>query len=111
MTQRNELQTKPHQTASSVKPVVMGAAIGLTVISFFVFGVDAPDPAWGKLWRIKPLLIAPVAGAMGGAFYYFKGHLSSGGLNKTVAVVLSLVVFIIVLWLGIVLALNGTMWN
>ncbi len=111
MTQRNELQTQSNQTASFGKPIVMGAAIGLIVISFFVFGVDAPNPAWGKLWRIKPLLITPVAGAMGGVFYYFMDHLSSRGLHKTVAVVLSLVVFVIALWLGIVLGLNGTMWN
>jgi hypothetical protein len=61
---------------------------------------------------IKPLIMVPLAGAMGGAFYYFMDHMSSQDrLNKIVAIILSLIVFIIGLWLGIVLGLNGTMWD
>jgi hypothetical protein len=112
MTQQNESQTQPNQPVSLAKPIVIGAAIGLILISFFVFGVDHPNPAWGKLWMIKPLVIVPLAGASGGAFYYFMAHLNShSGLNKTVAIVLSLMVYIIALWLGTVLGLNGTMWD
>lgn len=33
------------------------------------------------------------------------------GVNKTVAMILSVVIFIIGLWLGIVLGLDGTYWN
>jgi hypothetical protein len=48
----------------------------------------------------------------GDAFYYFMLHLSSRrGLNKSLAVLMSLICYIISLWLGIVLGLNGTMWN
>lgn len=112
VTQRNELQTQSNQPVSLAKPVLIGAAIGLLLISFFLFGVDEPNPEWVRFWIIKPLIIVPLAGAFGGAFYYFMNHLScQGRLNKTAAILLSLVVFIIGLWLGTVLGLNGTMWD
>ena len=92
--------------------MLIGAMIGLMLISLFVFGVDDPKPEWGKFWMIKPLIITPLAGAMGGLFFYFMNYISSrGGINKTLAIILSIIVFIIGLWLGIVLGLNGTMWD
>jgi hypothetical protein len=111
MKQENHLSTQPNYPGSFIKPVLIGAAIGLIAISFFVFGVDKPNPEWGKLWMIRPLIITPMAGAMGGAFYYFMDYQSSKGFNRTIAITLSLIVFIIGLWLGIVLGLAGTMWN
>jgi hypothetical protein len=110
MTQTKNSAT-PNQPVSLAKPILIGAAIGLVAISFFVFGVDNPNPEWGKLWMIRPLIITPMAGAMGGAFYYFMDYQSSRGFNRKIAVILSLVVFIIGLWLGVVLGLAGTMWN
>ncbi|HEX9980362.1 MAG TPA: potassium transporter KefB [Flavobacterium sp.] len=103
--------TESNQPLAIAKPVLIGAVIGLIAISFFVFGIDNPNPEWGNLWIIRPLIITPLAGATGGAFYYFMDRQSSKGLNKTVAVILSLVVFIIGLWMGIVLGLAGTMWD
>jgi hypothetical protein len=111
MTQRNDSTTEPNQPISLAKPMLIGAGIGLIAISFFVFGVDKPNPEWGKLWMIRPLIVTPIAGAMGGAFYYFMDYQSSRGFNRTIAVILSLIVFIVGLWLGIVLGLAGTMWN
>ncbi len=111
MTQRNELQTQPNQPVSLVKPILVGAGIALLVISFFVFGVDEANPAWGKFWMIRPLIITPLAGAMGGAFYSFMYYQSSRGFNRTLAIISSLVVYFIGLWLGTVLGLAGTMWN
>ena len=111
MIQTDKLQTQSRPQVSLAKTIMIGAAIGLIVISFFVFGVDEPNPEWGKLWMIRPLIITPLAGGMGGAFYYLMDHLCSRGLNRTVAVILSLIIFIIGLWLGIVLGLAGTMWN
>ncbi len=108
--EQNNLTTQPNLPVPLAKPMFIGSGIGLMLISFFVFGGES-NPEWGKLWMIKPLIMAPVAGAMGGAFYYIMELASRGGLNKNVAIVLSLTVFIIGLWMGIVLGLNGTMWD
>lgn len=112
MTQKNNLTEQPKNQVSAGKPMLIGAVIGLILISMFVFGVDDPKPEWGKRWMIRPLIIVPVAGAMGGLFFYLMNYLSSrGSFNKTLAIILSVVVFIIGLWLGVVLGLDGTMWN
>ena len=111
MTPHHQLQNQPIHPVSLVKPMLAGAGIALLVISFFVFGVDAPHPEWGKFWMIRPLLITPLAGATGGAFYAFLNYQSSRGFNRTLAILLSLMVYFIGLWLGIVLGLDGKMWN
>ena len=109
---QNNLKTQPNQPVSLAKPILIGAGIGLILISFFVFGVDEPNPEWGKLWMIRPLIIVPLAGAMGGLCNYFIVHFHDQvGVNKTIAMIISVIVFIIGLWLGIVLGLDGTMWN
>jgi hypothetical protein len=112
MEHTSNLTARENQPTPLAKPMLIGAAIGLALISVFVFGVDHPKPEWGKLWQIRPLIVTPAAGAMGGAFYYLMDYLSSTkGLNRTVAVVMSLLVFLVGLWLGTVLGLAGTMWN
>lgn len=111
MVQQNELQNQPIYSVLLVKPMLVGAGIALLVISFFVFGVDAPHPEWGKFWIIRPLIITPFTGAMGGAFYGFMDYQSSRGFNRTLAILLRIVVYFVGLWLGTVLGLAGTMWN
>jgi len=111
MTLENNFAPQTNYSGSVVKPVLVGAFVALLAISFFVFGVDQPNPAWGEYWMIRPLLITPLAGAVGGAFYAFMEYQSSRGFNRTLAILLSLVVYVIGLWLGIVLGLAGTMWN
>jgi hypothetical protein len=112
MEQKNKLPAQIFQGHSWLTPVLLGAGIALIVISFFVFGVGKPKPEWGELWMIRPLIITPVAGAFGGAFYYFINHLGHKiGLNKALAVMLGVVIYIIALWLGIILGLDGTLWN
>ena len=75
--EQNQVSKQQDQQGLLAAPMLIGAGIGLLVISFFVFGVDNPDAEWGKLWRIRPLIVTPVAGAMGGAFYYLMDHLSN----------------------------------
>jgi H+/Cl- antiporter ClcA len=112
MEQKNNLSDHAGNQLSPVKPVLIGAGIALILISMFLSSVDHPKPEWGKLWMLKPMIMVPVAGAIGGLFYYFMNYLSSrSGFNKTVAILLSFIVYIIVLWLGSVLGLNGTLWN
>lgn len=111
MTQQNN-STRQNQPVSLTKPILIGAGIGLLLISLFLSGTGEPNPEWGKFWMIRPLIIVPLAGAMGGVFYYFMNQLAySGALNKTIAVILSLIVFLIGLWLGTVLGLAGTYWH
>ena len=111
MTQKNNV-TEQQAQISMAKPMLVGALIGLILISMFVFGVDNPKPEWGKFWMVRPLIITPLSGAMGGLFFYFMRYISlRGSINKTAAFLLSIVVFILGLWMGVVLGLDGTMWN
>lgn len=92
--------------------MLVGAGIGLLAISIFVFAPGEPNPEWGKFWMIRPLMVTPLAGAIGGACSYFIMEFSRrNGINSAIAIIVSAVVFIIGLWLGIVLGLAGTMWN
>ncbi|HEY5822775.1 MAG TPA: potassium transporter KefB [Cyclobacteriaceae bacterium] len=111
MTQTGNSTSKIDQ-GSIAKRMLVGAAIGLALISFFLISLDEPHPEWGKFWMIRPLIIVPFAGAMGGLCNYFIvtfGHLV--GLNKPMAIIISLFVCLVGLWIGVVLGLNGTMWN
>ena len=112
MTQTNNLTKHPIFTALLVKRMLVGASIGLALISFFLFSTGESNPEWGKLWMIKPLLIVPLAGATGAAFFHLMDPFRyKGGWQKIIATALALIVFIIGLWLGSVLGLNGTYWN
>lgn len=112
MVQQNEIQNQPVNMAASGKRMLAGAVIGVVLISLFLVGVGAPDPGWEKLWTIRPLVIVPFAGAIGGLCnYVFVRFHNKVGVSKAVAVILSVVVFILGLWLGFVLGLDGTLWN
>lgn len=112
MTQKNNA-THPVRLASLAKPMLIGAGIALILISVFLSGVDHPNPAWGKYWMIKPLIMVPLAGAGGGSLFYIMHYLFGyqGGWKKVLALALSIIGFVIVLWLGTVLGLNGTLWD
>lgn len=104
--------TKSIHSTSLGKKMLLGAGIALLLITFFLLDAGEPRPEWSKLWRVRPLIIVPMAGAMGGVFYHLMDNLRyQGGWKKILANVLSLVVFIIGLWLGSVLGLKGTYWH
>lgn len=111
MAQKSRLSTGQNRQASPIKPILVGAVAGLILILVFVLGVDEPNPAWGRCWMIKPLVLTPLVGAMGGLFYYFMKRLNATGFNKILATVIGILGFIVALWIGVVLGLNGTMWN
>jgi hypothetical protein len=112
MIQGNELQNRPIHPASVGKRMLQGAGMAFMLIIFFLVGVGAPDPSWPKLWMIKPLIMVPLAGALGGVFYYNMDPLRyQGGGRGTLAYILSLLVYLLVLWLGTALGLNGTTWD
>ncbi|RKS97412.1 potassium transporter KefB [Chryseobacterium defluvii] len=99
-------------TGSLIKKVISGAIIGLLIISFFVFTVDHPKPEWGKFWMIRPLIITPLAGAFGGFLLFSPQFLNIQTPWKKMGItVLSFFAFIIALWMGIILGLDGTLWD
>ena len=94
--------------------MLIGAAIALFLISLFLFGDgDLPvNPEWPAYWYIRPLVVAPIAGAMGAGFSCVLDDLRhQGGWKQAFAIVFILIVFIVSLWLGTVLGLVGTLWN
>ena len=112
MVQTNNLTSQSIFTPALGKRMLIGAIPALILISLFVFTADNPNPEWGRFWMIRPLIIVPLAGAGGGLFYHLMDRFSSrGSMPKALAIVLSLVVYIIGLWLGIVLGLDGTYWD
>jgi hypothetical protein len=113
MTQQNELHTRPIHSGSMAKRMLQGGGIALILIIFFLSGPIAdPNPQWPELWFIRPLIIVPTAGAMGGIFYYYMDHLRClGGWKQVLAIIFSVIGYIVALWLGTVWGLNGTMWH
>lgn len=106
-----EEKRKIHKT-SWVRPALTGAAIALSLISLLLLSVDEPDPAWPKYWMARPLVVVPLAGAFGGIIYYLMDYLRyMGGWRKTVANIVSVLLYLFVLWIGTVLGLDGTLWN
>lgn len=109
---KNNQSTQPLHPKPLLYRVLAGALIGLVLIALFLLSVKADNPAWPKYWKLRPLLIVPIAGGMGGVFYYFMDHFrASGGWIKTAANIVSLLGFMIALWMGTVLGLDGTLWN
>jgi hypothetical protein len=112
MTKKKDLNTLPIHSASLVKRMLQGAAIALILIALFLFSADNPDPNWPRFWMIKPLVIVPLAGAMGGLFYYWMDNLRyHGGWKNILAMAVSLIGYLFVLWIGTVLGLDGTYWD
>ncbi|RZK82305.1 MAG: potassium transporter KefB [Pedobacter sp.] len=110
MSQPNNLPTQIH-SAPLNRRMLIGGAIGLVIISLFLFET-AGKPEWGAFWKIRPFLIVPAAGAIGGLVYHYMDHLRiEGGWKRVLANVVSLIVFIIGIWMGIVLGLAGTLWD
>jgi hypothetical protein len=111
MYQQNQLK-QAQQTALLIKRGVVGGGIALLLITVFLLGVKNPDPAWPRFWMVRPLIIVPMAGIGGGIFFHFMTQLGRQRmLPRTAAVIIGLVGFIVALWLGSVLGLDGTLWN
>lgn len=109
----NNLTSRPIDVASFIKCATVGTTVGLAVILFFVLQADSPRPEWGRLWMVRPLIVEPLAGAVGGGFaylmHYYLGY--QGGAKKILSIIITVIVCFVGLWMGIVIGLNGTMWN
>lgn len=94
------------------KRMMLGAAIALVLISALLITVKNADPAWGRLWFLRPLIVVPLAGAMGGLFYHLmEGLRKRGGWNTIIANIIGVLVYVFILWVGTILGLDGTLWD
>lgn len=111
MTAQENLTATIHR-GSLNKIMVQGAMIGLILISAFLISAGKGRPEWGNWWMIRPLIIVPFAGAVGGAIYYYMDQVrSKGGWNRIVADLISIIIFLIGIWMGSILGLSGTYWD
>lgn len=114
MTRNNFLTARPIHLGTLYKFMFAGGLIALAIISFFLYDAlqaGTADPNWGKYWMVRPLVIVPLAGAAGGGFIYFMYSRFQGGWAKILLTLLGIIGFIIALWLGTVIGLDGTYWN
>jgi peptidoglycan biosynthesis protein MviN/MurJ (putative lipid II flippase) len=112
MTAKNNLTTDAFNSALLFRRALIGLAIGLAVILFFVLRVDPKHPDWGQYWLIQPLVVTPLAGAAAGVCNHLLDFLrNQGSTKKIIANILAVLIYIVGLWMGIVLGLHGTMWN
>lgn len=94
------------------KRMITGAVIALIPISALLITVKNADPAWGKLWFLRPLIVVPLAGAMGGLFYHLmEGLRKRGGSNTIIANIIGVLVYLFIIWVGTILGLDGTLWD
>ena len=112
MTTTSESGRKSFFSTQLLKPMLVGGAIGFGLILTFLISAGEGNPAWPKFWQVKPLLVVPLAGAVGGMFYHYMADIRSrGGWQRIAADFLCLIVFLFGLWIGSVLGLDGTYWN
>lgn len=109
---KQDVSILPVSCRSVLLRMLLGAAIGLGIISFFVFSVGQSNPEWGEFWRVRPLIITPLAGAFGILAFYLKNIFRTKSRAWTVVLnILSTLAFLFALWLGTILGLSGTLWD
>jgi len=112
MTKRFDFLTRPIDFASAGKRMLLGAAIALLLITLFLLGVQSPKPDWGEFWMVRPLIFVPLVGAAGGFFYYFVQQQNLRSTSQRIGfTVLGSFGYVIALWMGFVLGLDGTLWD
>ncbi|WP_019990717.1 hypothetical protein [Rudanella lutea] len=112
MAQSNNTPTQSLHPTPLINRVLVGAALGLVLISVFLLTADEPDPNWPQYWMVRPLLIVPMAGGLAGGINYALDFVRvQGEKQKIVANIASILIHLIGLFMGFVLGLDGTMWN
>lgn len=112
MNLRNLLANYHIEPWTIIKTMAIGAITGLVIILIFILPVKQPNPSWGELWMIRPLIITPLAGAFGSLIFYSTNLLRlQSQWKKGVLLAFSCLAFIVALWMGIVLGLAGTLWH
>jgi hypothetical protein len=111
MQEKNEFRMEI-KWPSITRYALIGASIGLVLISIFLLGVKHADPSWPRFWQLRPLIIVPLGGAGGAVFLYLINSINYNSVvMKFAARLVGLIGFVIALWMGTVLGLDGTLWN
>ena len=111
MVHKHEFSSQQMLTGALGARMLYGAAIALLFIGIFLLGAQS-EPEWSQYWILRPLLIVPIAGAFGGAFFHLMGiPRSKGGWVKAFSILFSFIGYVVIVWLGIVLGLDGTLWD
>lgn len=89
-----------------------GAAIGFALVATLVFSVKEPNPDWGALWHLRPLIVTPLIAAIGAqVFGMVRLARSRAAWVRWTCGIVACVSFLVVLWIAIILGLDGTLWN
>ncbi len=100
------------KTRSMLLNALMGFIVGLGFIALFISGVDQPNPEWGRFWMLRPLIVTPVVSGIGGIALLLPDILGlKTPWKRILGIFGGLLLFIIALWMGIILGLDGTLWN
>ncbi len=108
MTHSNNPASQPGQ-ASLVKPMLLGAVVGL--VAFFFFSRGEGKPEWGSLWKIRPLVVLLLSGAFWGVCFNYLVRQKFFPLSNTATIILGILGLILGMWMGIVVGFDGTMWD
>lgn len=94
------------------KFALAGGFIALCWIALLVFSVRETPESWSDYWRLRPLVVTPLSGAFGGLFFYLMAVRSRfSGWMRILAAIAGLLGYLVAVWLGTVLGLDGTLWN
>ena len=111
MVYKNDISSQPMVTGALAVRMLYGAGIALLFIGIFLLGAKT-NPEWSPYWILRPFILVPLAGAFGGAFFHFMAiPRSKGGLVKALSILFSFIGYVVIVWLGIVLGLEGTLWD
>lgn len=111
MRRQNELPALSSLPLLLRKSMLMGAALGFILILFFLLSAGEPDLHWARFWFVRPLILVPLAGSVGGMFYYLITLRYQFGWRKHLTRIVGCMGYLLVLWLGTVLGLDGTWWD
>ena len=112
MVHENKISNHPLERGGLMKKMLLGAAVALILIVLLLLQVKNPNAGWGRFWMVRPLVVVPIAGAAGGFCYMLIGRqFAHWGIGRALAVIAGLIVYTVGLWMGIVLGLDGTLWD
>jgi ABC-type branched-subunit amino acid transport system permease subunit len=94
-----------------LRGMALGGCFALFLMTVFLVAAGPGKPEWGEYWRLRPLILTPVVASFGGAFFGYLTFRFRNGWLGIAAVLFGLVIYVVSLWLGSVLGLDGTHWD